>query len=377
VINFEQIFNFFSKYHDHENLMSVVFEISIVLFITAITSYCTERLLNRLQSRYKRTATNWDNAIVASIKKPVHFIIWVLGITHCLELANFILKLEVLKNISIFRDVSIVFAISWFLLGLVAQLELKWNHSVEKKSSKLDKTTVGAITKLLKVTTFIIATLMILETLGFSISGILAFGSISGAGVSFAAKDLLANFFGALMIYLDKPFKEGDWIKIDAKGIEGVVEKIGLRCTIIHTMDKRPLYVPNSIFAVAAIENPSRMSHRRIKEIIGIRHEDIKVVNKITQDIEKALKNNPLIDHRQPVVVYLEEFSESSLNILLYSYTKSVDLTQFAQVKHNIMLNIAKIIAKHNAKIATVSTGCSAYSSANNGNTDAAEEEHS
>ena len=115
---------------------------------------------------------------------------------------------------------------------------------------------------------------MILQSLGVSVSGLLAFGGIGGIAVGFAARDLLANFLGGLSIYLDRPFTVGDWIRSPDREIEGTVEEIGWRMTRIRTFDQRPLYVPNSIFASVALENPSRMNNRRIYETLGIRYED-------------------------------------------------------------------------------------------------------
>ena len=91
-----------------------------------------------------------------------------------------------------------------------------------------------------------------MQTLGFSVSGVMAFGGIGGIAIGFAAKDLLANFFGALTIYLDRPFSEGDWIRSPDREIEGIVENIGWRLTVIRSFDKRPIYVPNSVFASIA-----------------------------------------------------------------------------------------------------------------------------
>jgi MscS family membrane protein len=129
---------------------------------------------------------------------------------------------------------------------------------------------------LLRVSVIITAILVALQSLGFNISAVLAFGGIGGIAVGFAAKDLLANFFGGLMIYLDRPFSVGDWIRSPDRSIEGTVEKIGWRLTSIRTFDKRPLYIPNSMFANISVENPSRMTHRRIYETIGVRYEDNK-----------------------------------------------------------------------------------------------------
>ena len=102
----------------------------------------------------------------------------------------------------------------------------------------------------------------------------LTFGGVGGLIVGLAAKDLLSNFFGGMMIYFDRPFKVGDWIRSPDRQIEGTVERIGWRMTIIRTFDKRPLYVPNSVFSSIVVENPSRMLNRRINETFGLRYQD-------------------------------------------------------------------------------------------------------
>jgi MscS family membrane protein len=191
-----------------------------------------------------------------------------------------------------------------------------------------------------------------LQTLGFSISGVLAFGGVGGIAVGFAAKDLLANFFGGLMVYLDKPFKVGDWIRSPDKELEGTVEEIGWRQTRIRTFSKRPIYVPNSIFMSIIVENPSRMSHRRIYETIGLRYNDIAVVDDIVKDVKKMLISHNEIDTNQTMIVNFNEFSESSVDFFIYTFTKTTNWLKFHEVKHEILLKVYEIIEKHNADVA-------------------------
>jgi MscS family membrane protein len=199
--------------------------------------------------------------------------------------------------------------------------------------------------------------LVILQTLGYSISGVLAFGGIGGIAVGFAAKDLLANFFGGLMIYLDRPFSVGDWIRSPDKEIEGTVENIGWRQTRIRTFDKRPLYVPNATFNHISVENPSRMQNRRIKETIGIRYEDASKMDGIIRDVEAMLKAHPDIDQNQTVIVNFNSFAASSLDFFIYTFTKTTDWVKYHEVKQKVLLIILGIIEQHGADIAfTTST---------------------
>ena len=149
---------------------------------------------------------------------------------------------------------------------------------------------------------------------GYAISSILTLGGVGGIVVGFAAKDMLANVFGGLMIQMDKPFSTGDWIRTSDRSIEGVVEKIGWRMTRIRTFSKNPVYVPNGIFATIPIETPSRMTNRQIYEVIGIRYDDIAQMESIIEKVQALLANNKHIANDQPCRVYFDVFNASSLD---------------------------------------------------------------
>jgi len=198
--------------------------------------------------------------------------------------------------------------------------------------------------------------LILMQASGVPVSGILAFGGASGIGLGFAAKDLLANFFGGLMIFLDRPFAIGDWVRSPDKEIEGIVEYIGWRLTRIRTFDKRPLFVPNGIFANISVENPSRMQNRRIKTVIGLRYEDSFKVAAILKDVEEMLKNHPDIDASKTLFVNLTNFGHFSLEFLVYTFTKTTKWVPFQRIRQDIFLKIIEIIKKHDAQCAYPTT---------------------
>ena len=191
-----------------------------------------------------------------------------------------------------------------------------------------------------------------LQAFGVSVSGVLAFGGIGGIAIGFAARDLLANFFGALMIFLDRPFSVGDWVRSPDRDIEGTVEDIGWRLTRIRTFDKRPLYLPNSIFSSLAVENPSRMYNRRIYETIGLRYDDIGAMEAIVAGVREMLQQSDEIDQRQVLMVNFVTFGPSSVDFFVYAFTRTVDWQTYHEVKQRILLNIAQIIEQHDAEIA-------------------------
>jgi MscS family membrane protein len=168
--------------------------------------------------------------------------------------------------------------------------------------------------------------------------------------MGFAAKDMLSNIFGGLMLQMDRPFSTGDWIR--SSQFEGTVEKIGWRMTRIRTFSKNPIYIPNSIFASIPIETPSRMTNRRINETIGIRYNDIAQMSDIVTEVEAMLKTNKDIEQSQALRVFFNYFNASSLDFNVYAFTKTVNKNEYQQIKQKILLSVADIIAKHGAEIA-------------------------
>jgi MscS family membrane protein len=205
---------------------------------------------------------------------------------------------------------------------------------------------------LLRVSVVITGALVILQTFGISISGVLAFGGIGGIAVGFAAKDLLANFFGGLMIFMDKPFTIGDWVRSPDRNIEGTVEDIGWRLTKIRTFDKRPLYIPNSMFNTIVVENPSRMTNRRIYETIGLRYCDAAKMKAVVADVKAMLENHEEIDTGQTLIVNFNAMADSSLDFFVYTFTRTTEWVKYHAVKQDVLLRIIDIIHDHNADIA-------------------------
>jgi len=198
--------------------------------------------------------------------------------------------------------------------------------------------------------------LVILQTLGISVTGVVAFGGIGGIAIGFAAQDLLANFFGGLIVYLDRPFSVGDWIRSPDREIEGTVEDIGWRVTVIRTFDKRPLYIPNSIFTTISVENPSRMLNRRIYETIGLRYRDSGKVREIIESVKKMLTKHEEIDTSTTLIVNFVTMGASSLDFFIYTFTKTTDWVHYHEVKQDVLLKIIDIVHAHDADIAFPTT---------------------
>ncbi len=154
------------------------------------------------------------------------------------------------------------------------------------------------------------------------------------------------------MIYLDRPFEVGDWIRSPDKEIEGTVEYIGWRLTRIRTFEQQLRYVPNSAFSSITVDNPSRMRNRRIKTNIGIRYDDAAQLRSIISNIKNMLIQHDAIDTRRILLVNLVEFGDCSLNIQIYTFTKTLDWAEFMAVREEVFMNILELIKTSGADFA-------------------------
>ncbi|MCY3854907.1 MAG: mechanosensitive ion channel family protein [Rhodospirillales bacterium] len=333
-------------------LGSWVVQVFVVVLATALLAFASSRLVARLHPTLKRTPSVWDESFVEALGPPLRVFLWVAGIAFAIEIIQNEVGATIFEAVDPIRDVGLIAAVAWFPVRFIRIAEVNFIADREAKGEEVDRATLDAIVKLLRLSVMITAFLVALQTLGFSVSGVLAFGGIGGIAVGFAAKDLLANFFGGLMIYLDRPFAIGDWIRSPDRQIEGTVERIGWRLTVIRGFDTRPLYIPNSAFANIAVENPSRMRNRRIYETIGIRYDDVAKMGAIVADVESMLRTHADIDADKFLMVNFDAFAPSSLDFFVYCYTRTTGWAQFHQVKQDVLLRIADIIAGHGAEIA-------------------------
>ena len=337
-------------------------ELFAVVTLTLFGRYVALRLLGLLQRQFAKTANLWDDALFDAAYKPISWFILIMGLLWAVDISEGYIDSELFsaQNLSIIRQLTFIFLIMIFLVRFISLGEARLLERIEDGSAgdetTLDATTLHALAKLLRLSVIISGALVALPTFGIEITALLAFGGVGGIAVGFAAQDLLSNFFGGLMIYLDRPFAIGDWIRSPDREIEGTVENIGWRLTVVRTFDKRPLYIPNSIFNKLALENPSRMSNRRIKETIGIRYQDSEKMGPIVADVKAMLQNHEAIDTNQTLIVNFNGYGASSLDLFIYTFTKTTNWIQFHEIKQDILLKIVEIVHKHGADFAFPTT---------------------
>jgi MscS family membrane protein len=326
-----------------------VIESSLIFFGALLLDMFQRKTLKTFKSKAKRTKTILDDIFLEALSKPISIIIWILSVSYVAEIIQVATKQMLFYELfAPAREVGIVLCLVIFIMRLISKAE----KNILIQSEVSDKTTVHALAKLGYIVVGIAGLLTLLQSLGLSISGLMAFGGMGGIAVGFAAQDLLANFFGGLFIYTDRPFSVGDWIRSPDRDIEGTVEKIGWRVTQIRTFDKRPLYIPNAIFSQIAVENPSRMTNRRIKETIGIRYDDAGKMAKIIELTKEMLLAHSDIDTSKTLIVNFNAFASSSLDFFIYTFTKTTNWVDYHQIKQDVLLKVLDIIEGQGAECA-------------------------
>ena len=337
-------------------------ELFAAVMLTFIGRYLAMRGLRILGEQFEKTANVWDDALFKAAQGPLSWFILVLGLIWAVQISDGYLDMALFgpANLEIIRQLTFIVLTMFFLVRFVTLAEARVLDQLQSQTTtergRLDPTTLHALAKLTRLSVVVSAVLVALPTLGIEITALLAFGGVGGIAVGFAAQDLLSNFFGGLMIYLDRPFAIGDWIRSPDREIEGTVESIGWRLTVVRTFDKRPLYVPNSVFAKLALENPSRMTNRRIYETIGIRYRDACKMDQIVKDVYSMLQSHEEIDKKQTLIVNFNGYGKSSLDFFVYTFTKTTNWTKFHEIKQDVMLKIIRIVHGHQADFAFPTT---------------------
>ena len=241
--------------------------------------------------------------------------------------------------------------IFWFLSQIIRPSFLK----IKNVENILTRDLVEWITNFIRIVIFILGFCAVLELWGIRVGPIVAGLGLFGVAVALGAQDLFKNLISGVLVLIEKRFKKGDVVLIE-NIIEGVVEKIGFRSTAIRKFDKSLCYIPNNQFAENAVTNITKISNRRINWIIGLEYKSsTKQLKSICKDIEKKItsnKNDFCVNEITPVIVKINEFSASSIDILVRCFTNNNDFQEFLNVKDRLALDIKEIVERRGCSFA-------------------------
>ncbi|MDP2193019.1 MAG: mechanosensitive ion channel, partial [Alphaproteobacteria bacterium] len=194
-----------------------------VVGLTVFVHFIATATLVRLLRAAKMTRSPWDDAVIIAAFKSLPTLIWVIGISMALLIVGEFIDKPLLDTVPVARNIGITICLAWFAWRFVSEANRRFLAQHQVNGDDVDRTTVDALSKLGHLIIIVTTVVTVVQTLGVSVSGMLAVGGVGGIAVGFAAKDILANFFGGFTIYMDRPFIVGDWIRSPDKDIEGTV----------------------------------------------------------------------------------------------------------------------------------------------------------
>ncbi|WP_051786470.1 mechanosensitive ion channel family protein [Endozoicomonas numazuensis] len=307
-------------------------------------------LSNFWLSRWEKSENQSLRACLAkALRPPLLILPWLFCLFH---LMHWFLDHENIEGhdwLAITETVASVLFPLWLVLRLIRELPtLALLSGAQSKNLESART----LSRFFHMVLIVLAVLVLAQKLGYSLSALLTFGGVGGLIMGMAAREWLANFFGGLMLMLDKPFKEGDWVRSPDRQIEGHVEHIGWRLTQIRNFDRRPVFVPNSVFTSIVLENPSRMRNRRIIENFGIRYEDLDKISVIMNHIIAGFLQHPELDCSEPHYARFLKYGDSSLECQVRVHVIPKGRVDFVRVQESVMLLIASAVEKAGADFA-------------------------
>ena len=326
----------------------LILSFSIILVTILFRGIIVKRTFSALDKWLQKDRFEGDHLILRAFQKPALTFLLLFGIYLSVIVLPLDHWFEELVEQAFRLSILVIF--TWGLMRVTDALAYFIGSKIKDKRSTLYGF-VPLIRKSINITIVLIGALLVVDNLGYSIGGIIATLGLGGAAFAFAAKDSIANFYGSLALVLDRPFKVGDWIQVGDK-LDGNVEALGLRSTRVRTFPKTLLSIPNNVLANETIINWSRMPKRRVKQFVGISYDtDPDTVALIVEDIRTLLKEDESIQ-QEFILVNFTDFGDSSLDILVYYFTKTIEWLEHMDVRQRINIKIMKAIKARGATIA-------------------------
>ena len=302
-----------------------------------------------------RHGSNMGSRLAAALRRPVLFGLGIsLYASWIIHQLNERLELGLLAQAEVNRisTTLVIASITWAVMniGQTVLRSASMRRWIQIEDQQDESMLINVMSRLFTIAVLLVATAALMVTFGVPSGAIATMLGGAGIGLSFATQQISQNFLSGFMLFFNRPFREGDWINADS--LEGTVESIGWYYTRIRTFDRRPLYIPNSVFATNPIENPGEMYNRRIRANISLRYEDLGKIDGITKEVRTHLQQHPDIDKSQTILVNFNEWDASSINMMVYCFTKTTVWKDWLDIQQSIFLEIAGIVQRSGADFA-------------------------
>lgn len=266
-----------------------------------------------------KTKTQIDDLLIDMLDEPFVFGIVAWGIHIGLDRLTFPASFDAFLDKLIFSFISIMG--TWFVARVIAaSIDLFLVPLTEKTDSDFDDQLVPIIKKSTNMGIWALGIVVALNNAGFDVGALIAGMGIGGLALAMAAKDTVSNFFGGVTIFVDKPFKMGDRIKVN--GIDGTVTEIGLRSTRIKTLERRIVTIPNAKFADGIVENISLEPNRKVVLNLGLTYDTAPDKMKRAQEILREIISAHESIEKNDYSIAFNNWGDFSMGILLIYYIK-------------------------------------------------------
>lgn len=314
--------------------------IFIILFFLVIRQYISKFIFTHLKSYALKTETKIDDKVVDAIEQPLKIIPITLGLFFAFE------YLDIENTFGIIGDHIVKSLVSISIFWMAHNLVDPFQFIFKKISIGFTKAIREWVSKFIKALIILLGIANVLETWGIKVAPIIAGLGLFGVAVALGAQDLFKNLISGILIIAEKRFNTGDWICVDGV-VEGTVESIGFRSTVVRRFDKAPVYVPNSKLSDTAVTNFTAMTHRRIRWVIGVEYStSIEQLRKIRDQIEEYVSNNEDFAPANEVSTFvrIDSFNDSSIDILLYCFTKTTNWGEWLKIKEALAYKVKDIV---------------------------------
>ena len=345
--NFSDLFfSVWSKGIHGIDIFQILIGIGIFFIFLIFRGIISKVIIKRLESISKRTTNKLDDTFVHAMVGPARFLPIVLGFF----IASYYMSFGEDGKVAI--DTINRTLITIFIFWVIHQIVEPISYILSGLDKMLTRELIGWIIKSLKILIFILGLAAVLELWGIKIGPIIAGLGLFGVAVALGAQDLFKNLISGILVLVEKRFKIGDWILVEGT-IEGIVEKIGFRSTVIRKFDKSLAIIPNFQFAENSVVNISETTNWRIRWSITLQYDTtVEQLKKIREEIEKYINKSEDFNQSVGVAVRIEKFSDSSIDLLVRCFTASNSWTDSLLVKERLAIAIKEIVEGNKASFA-------------------------
>ena len=348
----ELIFGVFESGIDRLSLFEFLVISLIILLSLILRGLFAKFIIFKLKKLVKKTGNKIDDSLFEALSSPLKllpvvfiFIFISFYIQADTQLGFYIEKLN--------RTLATIF-VFWF----IHQSLVPFSQLFNKLEDLLSKALVIWLTRSLKYLIIFLGAVAVLEIWGIKIGPIIAGLGLFGVAVALGAQDLFKNLISGILIILEKRFQLGDVIEVPGQA-SGTVEHIGFRSTLIRQFDTTTISLPNHVFSDSPILNYSQRQYRRIKWIIGLTYDtSVTQIKNICSNIAHHIENSEdfIKNDTYQLFVRVEKFNDSSIDLLIYTFTSTNDWDKYLSIKENLALELKNIVEKNNSSFAFPST---------------------